>query len=106
MGMRGVGFLLMGLCWLPLWTWADSSDCTSSGCPTSVSVNFKIVIPPRPLTTTQLANFSNLTTNTSTEAESGARRLNEQRNQITGLDGVIYVPANDGINMTYTVTKP
>ena len=106
MGMRGVGFLLMGLCWLPSWTWADSSDCTSSGCATSVSVNFKIVIPPPPLTTRQLANFSNLTTSTSTEAESGARRLNEQRNQITGRDGVIYVPADDNISMTYTVTKP
>jgi hypothetical protein len=106
MGMRGVGFLLMGLCWLPSWTWADSSNCTSSGCATSVSVTFKIVIPPPPLSTRQFANFPNLTTNTPSEVESSTPWPNEQHNQITGPDGTIYVPADAGKDTTYTVTKP
>ena len=105
-GMRSIGILLMGLCWLPSWTWADSSECVSSGCTTFVSVNFKIVIPPPPLSTRQFSDLPGLVSKTSVEAESGARWRIEQHNQITGRDGIIYVPADDNMNMTYTVTKP
>lgn len=104
--MRAVGFLLMGLCWLPSWTWADSGECTSPGCSTSASVSFKIVIPPPPLTTRQFSDPSGLLTKTSVEVESGVRWPDEQDNQITGSNGTIYVPTHDSLNTTYTITKP
>lgn len=107
-GMRGVGFLLMGLFWLPTWTWAGSSGCTGSDCSASVSVSFRIVIPPPSLTTKQFYELSSLApkTDLSTEAVSSAPSANGQRNEITSLDGVIYVPTNDDAGISYTVTKP
>jgi hypothetical protein len=99
--MRGVSFLLMGLCWLPSWTWAGSSECTSSGCTTSVSVSFKIVIPPQPLSTRQSSTLFGLATKAVQSIE--AKSDDEQRSQIIGPDGTTYIPVDEGTGITYTL---
>ncbi len=103
-GIRGIGVLLMGLCWLPLWAWAGSSECTGSGCSTQVSVGLKIIIPPPALSTRP---SSRLLISTTQESQLLDPTLDDsQRGQITGADGVVYVPADEEAALSYTVAKP
>ena len=103
-GMRGIGVLLIGLCWLPLWTWAGSSECTGPGCTAQVSVSVKIIIPPPALSTRQSSKFLISTTQESQLLE--ATLDDAQGGQITGADGVVYVPADEEAALSYTVAKP
>lgn len=100
--MRIAGAVLVGLCWLPAWTLADSGHCAQSGCSASASIHFKIVIPPPPLSTrtpsTSLKTLRPRSAASPTRADGSGQRI--------AADGTIHVPAREGKRISYTLVRP
>lgn len=96
--MRFVSLLIALLYLWPAWGSANQSTCVGAGCGASATVAFKIVIPPRPLSTRLLPV--------------SVARYDEKNPVSKNADGAIrpdetgYVLSKNDERRFYTVAKP
>jgi hypothetical protein len=95
--MKFAGVLIAALYLWPAWGLASQSACVGGGCGASAMVGFKIVIPPRPIST-RLSPVMN----------AGHARERAVSIHADGKrpDGIVYVVSKNGERPSYTVAKP
>jgi hypothetical protein len=96
--MRFTSLLIALLYLWPAWGWARHSPCLGKGCSVSATVGFKIVIPPRALTTSPTRALVALYYK--------KELAREKASVVIRPDGTVYVRSGNGETLSYTVARP
>ncbi len=90
--------LLIALLYLwPAWGWASQSTCVAAGCGASATIAFKIVIPPRPLSTRVPPVLT---------ARHASETLVSPHGRGKRPEGIVYIVSENGKTPFYTIAKP